>query len=57
MVWVLAIITARAVRGRSQEDDDDVVDVVIFEEGEHLLPPPQYEQSEGPRDVKEKVEN
>ncbi|GJJ06520.1 hypothetical protein Clacol_000712 [Clathrus columnatus] len=55
MLWVLTVVTVRTIRGRSEEDD--VIDVVIFEEQEHLLPPPEYEQSEVPRDVKEKVEN
>ncbi len=43
MIWVMAIVTVRAIRGRSSEEED-VHDVLVFEADAEdiLVPPPQY---------------
>ncbi len=47
MVWVIALVTARAIRGQ-REDDHEYDDVVFDEaEAEMLVPPPQYTIIEG----------
>jgi len=51
IVWVLAVLAIRSVRGKKQADEF-LADEVIFEEQEHLLPP-QY--TEAVQDVEEKV--
>ena len=44
MVWVMVLVTARAIRGfREEEAEYDVV----FDEAEMLVPPPQYTIIEG----------
>ncbi|EKM54754.1 uncharacterized protein PHACADRAFT_258800 [Phanerochaete carnosa HHB-10118-sp] len=44
MVWVMAILFARAFRSSRRSDDEDVHDVLVFEADaeEMLVPPPQY---------------
>ncbi|KAF8530387.1 hypothetical protein BU17DRAFT_11671, partial [Hysterangium stoloniferum] len=43
IVWVLAVLAVRSVRGKKQADEF-LADEVIFEEQEHLLPP-QYTEA------------
>ncbi|KIJ49404.1 hypothetical protein M422DRAFT_246495 [Sphaerobolus stellatus SS14] len=52
MFWVLAVVGFRSVRG-SRREEELLASEVIFDEQEHLLPPPQYNESEA-EDVKEK---
>ncbi|KAH9859160.1 hypothetical protein C2E23DRAFT_880522 [Lenzites betulinus] len=42
MMWVMVLITARAIRGPSQEDSEEDGYDVVFEDAELLVPPPQY---------------
>ena len=49
MIWVMVLVTARAIRGPSRRSGDydgasDGYDVVVFDEDaeELLVPPPQY---------------
>lgn len=50
MVWVIAILFARAFRSSSRSDDEDVQEVLVFEADaeEILVPPPQYTDEKGP---------
>ena len=59
MVWVMVLVTARAIRG--SRDDETDYDVVFDEaEAEMLVPPPQYTVIQGteavPVAVDEKAE-
>ncbi|EIW63662.1 uncharacterized protein TRAVEDRAFT_26841 [Trametes versicolor FP-101664 SS1] len=42
MMWVMVLLTARAIRGPSGEDTDSDGYDVVFDEAELLVPPPQY---------------
>ncbi|OJT15847.1 hypothetical protein TRAPUB_2836, partial [Trametes pubescens] len=42
MMWVMVLLTARAIRGPSGEDTDESGYDVVFDEAELLVPPPQY---------------
>ena len=46
MVWVMVLVTARAIRGGSRDEDEAAYEVV-FDEAEMLVPPPQYTTLEG----------
>ena len=46
MVWVMVLVTARAIRGGSRDEDEAAYEVV-FDEAEMLVPPPQYTIIEG----------
>ena len=39
MVWVMIVVTARAIRGPREEETEYEV---VFDEAEMLVPPPQY---------------
>ena len=44
MVWVMVLVTARAIRGSRNEEAEYEV---VFDEAEMLVPPPQYTALQG----------
>ena len=48
MVWVVVLVTARAIRGSRNEEAEYEV---VFDEAEMLVPPPQYTINEGSQAV------